>query len=68
MIKYRMYDGFVIVLLFTKRYNFRLLQIERVCKLNMNVNLNFNLNKGSKHCGKKRKCWLPAFSSFPRIF
>ena len=21
-----------------------------------------------KHCGKKRKCWLPAFSPFPTMF
>ena len=21
-----------------------------------------------KHCGKRRKCWLPAFSSFPAMF
>ena len=23
------------------------------------------LMKGRKHCGKRRKCWLPAFSPFP---
>ena len=22
----------------------------------------------TKHCGKKRKCWLPAFSPFPTMF
>ena len=21
-----------------------------------------------KHCGKRRKCWSPAFSSFPTVF
>ena len=21
-----------------------------------------------KHCGKRRKCWQPAFSSFPTVF
>ena len=21
-----------------------------------------------KHCGKRRKCWLPAFSPFPKMF
>ena len=26
------------------------------------------LKWGRKHCGKKRKCWLPAFSSFPTMF
>ena len=24
--------------------------------------------KGIKHCGKRRKCWLPAFSPFPTMF
>ena len=23
---------------------------------------------GRKHCGKGRKCWLPAFSPFPTMF
>ena len=23
---------------------------------------------GRKHCGKRRKCWLPAFSHFPTMF
>ena len=23
--------------------------------------------KGRKHCGKKRKCWLPGFSPFPTM-
>ena len=26
------------------------------------------LGKGRKHCGKRRKCWLSAFSSFPTMF
>ena len=26
------------------------------------------LGKGRKHCWKNRKCWLPAFSSFPAVF
>ena len=24
--------------------------------------------KGRTHCGKRRKCWLPAFSPFPTMF
>ena len=24
--------------------------------------------KGRKHCGKRRKCWLPAFSPFSTMF
>ena len=23
---------------------------------------------GRKHCGKRRKCWLPAFAHFPTMF
>ena len=23
---------------------------------------------GGKDCGKSRKCWLPAFSTFPKMF
>ena len=26
------------------------------------------LSLDRKHCGKKRKCWLPAFSPFPTMF
>ena len=28
----------------------------------------FVFKKGRKHCMKRRKCWLPAFSPFPTIF
>ena len=24
--------------------------------------------RARKHCGKRRKCWLPAFSPFPTMF
>ena len=27
-----------------------------------------SFEKGRKHCGKRRKCWLPAFSPFPTMF
>ena len=27
-----------------------------------------DFGKDRKHCGEKRKCWLPAFSSFPTMF
>ena len=27
-----------------------------------------NAGNGRKHCGKRRKCWLPAFSPFPTMF
>ena len=26
------------------------------------------VGKSRKHCGKRRKCWLPAFSPFPTLF
>ena len=26
------------------------------------------LDKSRKYCGERRKCWLPAFSSFPTVF
>ena len=26
------------------------------------------IEKGRKQCGKRRKCWLPAFSPFPTMF
>ena len=29
---------------------------------------NSNLFWERKHCGKKRKCWLPAFFPFPTMF
>ena len=28
----------------------------------------FSLAFGRKQCGKRRKCWLPAFSPFPTMF
>ena len=27
-----------------------------------------SFGKGRKNCGKRKKCWLPAFSPFPTIF
>ena len=37
---------------------------------NINVTkiLKFVLGNGRKHSGKRRKCWLPAFSPFPTMF
>ena len=34
-------------------------------KINMTEKLKL---KGGKHCGKRRKCWLLAFSPFPTMF
>ena len=37
-------------------------------KIYVNENLKFILWKGGKPCGKRRKCWLPAFYPFPIMF
>ena len=37
-------------------------------KITMNEKLKFALKSVGKNCGKRRKCWLPAFSSFPTMF
>ena len=34
----------------------------------INVTENLKFGKGRKHCGKRRNCWLPAFSPFPTMF
>ena len=34
----------------------------------MTQKLKFVLKKSRKYCGKRRKCWLPAFSPFPTMF
>ena len=45
-------------------------QVETTCsrqnKLNLQTEIHFGM--GRKHCGKRRKCWLPAFSPFPTMF
>ena len=37
-------------------------------KINVSKKFKFLLGKVRKHCGKRRKCWLPAFSPFPTMF
>ena len=37
-------------------------QIKCGCKFKISI------GKGRKYCGKRRKCWLPAFSPFPSMF
>ena len=37
-------------------------------KINVNQKLKFVFGKSRKHRGKRRKCWLPAFSPFPTMF
>ena len=45
-------------------------QIEWICghKIYLYSNHEMLLSQGRKHCGKRRKCWLPAFSPFPTLF
>ena len=53
----------------TKRQNYGLDQIESICRLfKWSWNDDFCLTFGRKHCGKRRKCWLPAFSPFTKKF
>ena len=45
-------------------------QNESICRL-QNIcdrKIEICFGKGRKHCGKRRKCWLPAFSPFPTMF
>ena len=37
-------------------------------KINVNKKNKIWFMKGRKHCGKRRKCWLPAFSPFSTMF
>ena len=36
-------------------------------KINLPQNLKIVFELVEKHCGKRRKCWLPASSPFPRM-
>ena len=37
-------------------------------KLSMDQMIISVFNRGRKHCGEKRKCWLTVFSPFPTMF
>ena len=56
--------------LFTIQENLKLVQIESICrrqnKFEWNIKTCFGKNR--KNCGKRRRCWLPAFSPFPTMF
>ena len=56
--------------LFTVQQILRLVQIQRICRQQNNCKLKTEIlfGMGRKHCGKRRKCWLPAFSPFPTMF
>ena len=55
---------------FTKRQIFRIVQIDNMCRLQNKCDLKTEIlfEVGRTHFGKRRKCWLPAFSPFPTMF
>ena len=59
-----------VVKVFARRQNFGLVQIEGTCRPHnkSGSNIEIHLWQGRKHCWKRRKCWLPAFSPFPTMF
>ena len=50
--------------------NSRLVQIQSPCRRQNKCDSKFEIcfGKAKKHFGKRRKCWLPAFSPVPKIF
>ena len=50
--------------------NFRPVQNKILCRQQNKCDskVELCLGKGRKLCGKRRKCWLPAFSPFPTMF
>ena len=54
----------------TKRQIFRLVHIQITCRWQNKSKWKIVIwfGKGRKHCGKRRKCWWPAFSPFPTMF
>ena len=55
---------------FTKQQEFRPVHFESICRQQYKSNLKTEILfwMGRKHCGKRRNCWLPAFSRFPMMF
>ena len=53
-----------------RKHIFRLVQIESFCRQQNKCDSKTEicLCKGGKHCGKRRKCWLPACSPCPTMF
>ena len=60
----------VLAIISTKRQIYRPAQIESICRrqIKLGSKVEIFIRKGKKHYGKRRKCWLPAFSSFPTVF
>ena len=51
-----------------KSFDSSKLKIFADSKINVTEKLKFVLGRIKKHCGKRRKCWLPAFSPFLTLF
>ena len=56
--------------LFNKRQSCGLVEIERICRQQIECDSKtvISFRKGRKHCGKRRKCWLPTFSPVTTMF
>ena len=48
---------------------FKLVQIESICRRQYKCDrkIEISFEKGRKHCGKSRKCWVPAYTC-PAMF
>ena len=53
---------------FTSLPNDKILYQSRLKAIADDKMIEIFLWKGRKHCGKRRKWWLPAFSPFPTMF
>ena len=53
-----------------RQQNFRQVQIESLYRQQNKCESKIEIwyGKGRKHCGKRRKCWLPAFSPYLTMF
>ena len=62
--------GASLLKLFPQTTNFRLFQVEKVCRRHFYVMRKWQKvhKKGRKHCGKRRNCSLRAISPFPTVF
>ena len=57
---------FLALLLYRKRQNFKLVQNDSICRQQLKYGCHDEmcLSLYRRHCGKRRKYWLPAFSPF----
>ena len=61
---------FICSLIHYQTTNFRLFQIERLCRRQFKICRKWQkvIQTGRKHCGKRRNCSLRAISPFPTVF